>query len=203
MLEIRSVYAVDLEVRQAGERPVISGPFPYNSLAITSNGGRQRKERFAPGAFEYVLRPDQKAREVNFLMGHDLNQPLAARSAGTLELADTPAALSFEATLPAEALQTTWQRDFMLAHNQGLIKGISPGFLMPPKARFPDAELLEPEPGNPGIFIRTIKQAVLAEFSAATRPSYPDTSLEARADDYDDGKQRRYCQLHPEALRWL
>ena len=202
MVETHGVYAVDLEVRQVGERPVISGRFPYNCLATTSNAGRQRKERFAPKAFEFVLRPDQQAREINFLMGHDLNRPLAARSAGTLELADTPAALTFQATLPAEALQTTWQRDFMLAHSQGLIKGISPGFLMPPKARFPDAEILEPEPGNAGIFIRTIKAAVLAELSAATRPSYPDTTLEARAEDYDGG-ERRYWQLHPEALRWL
>ena len=202
MLETRSVYAVDLEVRQVGERPTITGRFPYNSLATTSNTGRRRKERFAPKAFEFVLRPDQLQREVNFLQGHNLSQPLAARSAGTLELADTPAALTFQATLPVLAEQTTWQRDFMLAHSQGLIKGISPGFLMPPRDRFPDAEIDEPEPGNPGIFIRTIKAAVLAELSAATRPIYPDTSLEARAEDYDDGK-RRYWQLHPEALRWL
>ena len=58
MLETRSVYAVDLEVRQVGERPTITGRFPYNSLATTSNTGRRRKERFAPKAFEFVLSPN-------------------------------------------------------------------------------------------------------------------------------------------------
>ncbi len=201
MLETRGVYLdAEIEIRQEGERPVIAGRFPYNSLATVSNTGRRRKERFSPGAFEFVLRPDQRAREVNFLMGHDLNQPLAARSASTLELFDTPEALTFLATLPALAQQTTWQRDFLLAREQGLIRGISPGFLMPPRDRFPDAEIDEPEPGNPGVFIRTIRAAVLAELSAATRPAYPDTTIEARAEDY---QKRPYWQLNREALRWL
>ena len=131
MLETRGVYAVDLEIRQEGERPTITGRFPYNSLATVSNAGRRRKERFSPGAFDYVLRPDQQHREINFLMGHNLNQPLASRSTGTMVLTDSPEALTFRATLPAEGAQTTWQRDFLLAHQQGMIRGVSPGFSSP------------------------------------------------------------------------
>ena len=201
MTDDYAVYAVDLEIRQEGERPIIAGRFPYNSQATISNTGRRRKERFAPGAFEFVLRPDQLTREVNFLMGHDLNRPLAARSAKTLELADSPEALTFQATLPPPNAQTTWQRDFGLAREQGLIRGISPGFLPLPRDRFPNAESDDPEPGNPGVFIRTLKAVVLTELSAASRPAYPDTEIEARADDL--AARRPYWQLHREILRWL
>lgn len=204
MLETRGVYAVDLEVRQEGERPTITGRFPYGSKATVSNSGRRRKEEFSPGAFEYVLRPDQQHREINFLMGHDLSQPLASRSTGTMVLTDSPEALTFRASLPAASAQTTWQRDFLLAHQQGMVRGISPGFLMPPRDRFPDAESTVAEAGNPGVFVRVIKQAVLAEFSAATRPAYPDTSLEARDEESLAGAdRRRYWELNREVLRWL
>ena len=204
MLETRSVYDVELEVRQQGAVPTITGRFPYGSKATVSNAGRRRKEEFSPGSFEYVLRPDQQHREINFLMGHDLNRPLASRSTRTMVLSDSPEALTFTATLPPEGQQTTWQRDFLLAHDQGMIKGISPGYIMPPRAQFPDAETTVPEAGNPGVFVRVLRRVVLAEFSASTRPSYPDTSLEARDEAALEAAQRRpYWELNREVLRWL
>lgn len=45
-----------LELRAVEGRRVISGRFPYNKWAVTSDrgkNGRPRKERFAPGAFQY------------------------------------------------------------------------------------------------------------------------------------------------------
>ena len=128
MLETRGVYAVDLEIRQDGERPVIAGRFPYGGLAII---GARRQERFLPGAFRPGLDVDN--HEVNFLLSHDMARPLASRNAGTLTLADSPEALTFEAVLPPEGGQTTWQRDFMRAHAQGLLRGISPRVQRSPK----------------------------------------------------------------------
>ena len=126
MLETRGVYAVDLEIRQDGERPTIAGRFPYGGLATIAASGRRRRERFSPGAFAPAL--DREAQEINFLLGHDMARPLASRNAGTFTLEDTPEALTFEAVLPPEGEQTTWQRDFLLAHGQGLLRGVSPGF---------------------------------------------------------------------------
>ena len=196
MLETRGVYAVDLEIRQDGERPTIAGRFPYGGLATIAASGRRRRERFSPGAFAPAL--DREAQEINFLLGHDMARPLASRNAGTFTLEDTPEALTFEAVLPPEGEQTTWQRDFLLAHGQGLLRGVSPGFNVLPKVRFPNAEVDEPEPGHPGLFIRTINLAALGEFSAVARPAYRDATLEAR-----DDESRPYWQLDREALRWL
>ena len=193
MLETRGVYAVDLEIRQEGERPVIAGRFPYGGLAII---GARRQERFLPGAFRPGLDVDN--HEINFLLAHDMARPVASRNAGTFTLADTPEALTFEAVLPAEAEQTTWQRDFMLAHSQGLLRGLSPGFNVLPKSMNPKAEAEAANPAIPGTTIRTISAALLGEFSAVTRAAYPDTILEARDDEI-----RHYWQLDREALRWL
>ena len=188
-METRSVYPVDLELRQDGERPIIVGRFPYGGLAII---GTRRQERFMAGAFAATLR--EGGPEINFLLGHDMARPLASRNAGTLEFEDSTEALEFRATLPVAGQQTTWQRDFLLAHGQGLLGGISPGFNV-----FPKSESEAANPSRPGTTIRTIRAALLGEVSAVTRAAYPDATLEAR----DDGPGQRYWQLHPEALRWL
>ena len=192
-MENRSIFPVDLEIRQEGERPVIAGRFPYGGLAII---GARRQETFAPGAFSATLR--EGGPDVHFLLSHDMARPLASRRAGTLAFEDGPDALAFEATLPAESMQTTWQRDFMLAHSQGLLSGLSPGFNVMPKARFPNAESEAANPAFPGTTLRTIRAALLGELSAVTRAAYPETSLEAR-----DDEPRRYWTLNLEALRWL
>ena len=193
-METRSIYAGDLEIRQDGERPVIVGRFPYGGLAVI---GTRRQERFLPGAFKPGLDVDK--HEIHFLLSHDMTRPLASRSAKTLTLADTPDALTFEATLPPDGQQTSWQRDFLLAHGQGLLSGISPGFNVLPKSMNPKAEAEARSLDIPGVSIRTISAALLGEFSAVTRAAYPDTSLEAR----DDEISGPYWQLNREVLRWL
>ena len=177
--EERAVYAVDLEVRQDGQRPVITGRFPYGDMAVISDRGSVRKERFSPHAFRFAI--EDTTREINFLAGHSFQRPLASRRAGTFTLEDRADGVAFEAVLPEESRQPSWVRDFLLAREAGLIGGISPGFRVPPNSAVARAEQLDPEPGNPGVMIRTINQAVLGEFSAVTRPSYQGTELEARA----------------------
>ena len=188
-METRSVYPVDLELRQDGERPVIAGRFPYGGLAII---GTRRQERFMAGAFAATLR--DSGTDINFLLSHDMARPLASRNAGTLVFEDSAEALEFRATLPERDQQTTWQRDFLLAHGQGLLGGLSPGFNV-----FPKSESEASNPALPGTTIRTIRAAMLGEFSAVTRAAYHDATLEARG----DGPAKRYWEIHPEALRWL
>lgn len=63
----------------------------------------------------------------------------------------------------------------------GLIKGVSPGFRVPPKSAVPDAERLVPEPGNPGVMIRKLSALLLYELSLVTRPAYEQSEAELRA----------------------
>ena len=170
----------DLEIRKSGRGGFrVRGRFPYNRTATLSdggrNGGRLRKERFAPRAFSYAIEDD---REIHFLSGHDFGKPLASRKSGSLILEDSDEALTMEATLAAEIEDTTWGRDFISAHRAGLVVGLSPGFRIPPKTAVPDAEVVEEEdPAEGRALIRTINAAVLFEISAVTRPAYEDAAL--------------------------
>jgi HK97 family phage prohead protease len=169
----------DLEVRQLGNRPIIAGKFPYNSLAVLSDRGTVRKEQIMPGAFSFAL-GDPK-REINLLSGHSFDRPLASRSSGTLELKDTERFLEFVATIPPGAERATHVVDALAMIGSGLARGISPGFRVPPADVVPGAERLVPEPGNPGVMIRQLFALLLFELSIVTRPAYPDTEAELRA----------------------
>lgn len=171
--------ASGLEVRQQGKAPVIRGLFPYGALATMADRGKVRKERIMPGAFSYTL--DDPDREVNLLFGHSFDRPLASRANGSLVLRDSDDALTFEATIDPDLLDVTHIRDALAMLAAGLVKGISPGFRVPPKEVVPDNERLDPEPGNPGVFIRTLLQLLLYELSLVTRPAYEASQAELRA----------------------
>lgn len=179
-MERRAIWpAAGLEVRREGKRPRIAGRFPYGSLAVLSDRGKVRKERIMPGAFDFTLTdPDA---EVNLLFGHSFDRPLASRQAGSLVLKDTAKALTFEAIIEPGLEDVTHVRDALTLLGAGLVTGISPGFRVPPKETVPDNERLDPEPGNPSVFIRTLLQLVLYELSLVTRPAYGDSEAELRA----------------------
>ena len=177
--ETRGIYPVELELRAGGR--VIAGAFPYRSMATIASRGRVRKESFSPRAFRYAV--EDPAREINLLSGHDFDKPLASKRNGTLELVDTDTGLIFTAQLPPEGEWTTWQRDAVLSIRNGLFRGISPGFQVPPVSAVRKAEELIPEPGNPGVQIRQIHEAVLIEMSTVTRPAYTETTLDVRSEE--------------------
>ena len=175
----RPVFPISLEIRQDGNSGRrLFGMFRYSQTATMSDRGRVRKERIEPLAFEFALgSPDH---EINLIRGHNFDQPLASKGAGTLILDDTNEGLAFSAALPSEAEQPAYMRDTVLMVQGGLLRGISPGFTIPPPNVVPSAEGLEPEPGNPGVEIRVIRAAVLYELSLVTRPAYPGTEIDAR-----------------------
>ena len=175
-LETRTVWPVELELRQAGRELV--GRFPYGSMATMASRGRIRKERFTPRAFRYSVEDAQ--REVNLLVGHSFDHPLASKLRGSLVLEDNDDALSFRATLPPEGEQPTWMRDAVLSVKGGLMRGVSPGFTVPPASAVAKAEELIPEPGNPGVVIRQVNDAVLYELSLVTRAAYVDSEIDLR-----------------------
>lgn len=153
-----------LELRQQDGGVRLRGRFPYAAEAELAPG---RSERIEPRAFAARI---EAGGEIHLLAGHDFNRPLASREAGTLTLRDTSEALEIEATL---AEGTSWARDFLEAHRAGLIRGLSPGFRVPP-----GGERIERR--GDGI-LRRITSAELFEISAVTLPAYPAAQVEARS----------------------
>ena len=190
MLETRTIFPLeDLELRQRGGGRTLSGRFPYRSRATVRDRGRVRKEMFLQRAFAFAV--EDETREIHLLSGHSFDRPLASKRRGSLRLEDRDDGLRFEADLPEEAEQPSWMRDTVLSLQGGLVGGISPGFSVPPAAAVPNAEELIPEPGNPGVQIRVIRQAVLYELSLVTRPAYEATEVDLRAQNTDPGTVRR------------
>ncbi len=179
MEEPRLVYPISLEIRQDGGARRVFGLFRYGQLATMADRGRVRKERIEPQAFRFAL--DSPDHEINLIRGHNFDQPLASKRAGTLVLDDTDEGLAFSAALPIEAEQPAYMVDTVKMIKGGLLRGISPGFTVPPPNVVPSAEGLEPEPGNPDVSIRVVRAAVLYELSLVTRPAYPGTEIDARA----------------------
>ena len=187
------VWPVNLEVRQEDDgSATVAGSFPYGSTATVADRGRVRKERFARGAFEHSVSGAGANERLDLLVGHDFNRPLASRQAGTLEVQETPDALTFEAALPADAEQPSWMRDALLAAKGGLLQGVSPGFVVPPASVVPDAvSLVAEREVRQEVMIRVIRHAVLFELSLVTRPAYPESAIDVRALDAIFGGGRR------------
>ena len=153
--------ALELRQQQGGVR--LAGRFPYATEAELAPG---RFERFEARAFAERI---EGGGDIHLLAGHDFNRPLASRDAGTLTIRETPEALEFEADLSDG---TSWARDFIAAHQAGLIRGISPGFRVPL-----GGERVERRADG---VLRRITRAQLFELSTVTRPAYPAAQVEAR-----------------------
>ena len=201
------------EVRARGSGRVLSGRFPYGRTATVRSGGRVRKERFKSGSLSWQVREfdkvqaelgalvkdtaaevrealeDELERRNSFLLiGHSYDRAIADMSSGTLKVKHTAAAVEIEAALPDPDRMPSWVRDAVLAVEGGQLRGISPGFQVPAKG----GERLIPEPGNPGVMIREIEDAVAFEYSLVARPAYSGTDVDARADDPAlTGRRRR------------
>lgn len=194
-----------LEVRRSGGSQFLSGSFPLGRQATMRSSGRVRKERFKRGnggsSMSWQFREFQKVqakladdlgaiaddviaeledellkRNTHLLVGHSYDRAVADTLTGNLALTYTDDAVRFSATLPDEDDMPSWIRDAVLGVRGGQIRGVSPGFQVTSKGK----ETLIPEPGNPGVFIREIQDAVVYEFSLVSRPAYSGTELSAR-----------------------
>lgn len=164
----------------------VSGRFPYATETQLAPG---RAERIEARAFAARI---EAGGDITLLSGHDYAKPLASRSAGTLTVTDTDAALIIEARIDTG---TSWAQDFLAAHRAGLIRGLSPGFRVSPGGD-------RVERRGDGL-LRTIRAAELFEVSAVTVPAYPEAQIEARSwqpDSADDPTP--YCGLHRTLNRW-
>ena len=186
----------NLEIRQVGGFRLLVGTFPYNRQATIADRGSVRKEVIGSNAFSFSI--DDPNAKIDLLVGHEFGKPIASRAAGTLVVSNTSEAVSFEATLPSEALTPSWVLDAEKAIANGTMTGLSPGFRVPPKSVVPNAETLHPEPGNPGIQIRRINDAVLREMSVVTNAVYDEAFVEMRAEE-----SNAVLFLPRSVFRWL
>ena len=104
---------------------ILTGRFNYSSTATVRDRGRVRKERFEPRAFRFAI--EDETRQIDILVGHSFDKPLASRKAGTLEIADGDDGVTFEARLPDDP--PSWVIDAERAIAAGLMTGLSPGFV--------------------------------------------------------------------------
>ena len=184
----RPIFEGNFEIRQRGGARILAGIFPYGKAGVMSNRGRVRKESFKSRAFKFAIE-DEPNRRIDLLIGHDFGKPVASRQAGSLVVNDTPDAVRFEATLPDADATPSWVLDVEKSIENGLMTGVSPGFVVPPLSVVRNAETLLDEPGNPGVQIRQINHAVLRELSIVTNPSYEDSLIELRSESEQDDEQ--------------
>lgn len=173
-----------LELRTEGGATRLRASFPYGAQTELASG---RHEVVAPRAFADRI---DAGEDVHLLSGHDYEKPLASRAAGTLTISDTDSALQIEARIDGG---TSWARDFLAAHASGLIRGLSPGFRVPP-----GGERIERR--GDGI-LRTITRAELFELSAVTVPAYPAAQIEARSWETHQDRLPLRGAVHP-LNRW-
>lgn len=172
-----------LEIRKEGGAVRLAGRFPYNAPAVLSDGGRTgkpREEVIASRAFGYRIDTPSGhggKKDIHLLSGHDFGKPIASVRSETLDLTDDDDGVSFTATISEEMQQVSYVRDVLAAIGSGLAVGISPGFRIPPRRVVANPEAFE----EGDTIKRTVKSALLYEFSIVTRPAYPLAQIEARS----------------------
>jgi len=129
------------------------GRFYYGRDYTSRDRGRQRKERYVPGAFGRGLREN---REVLLYLRETGNGAVASTRTGSLVLTDTDDYLEFTVE---DFGSTEAARDFIaLAEDDALEFGVRPLVQVPP---YPDAFTDVPEPGNPDVLIREYRDVIL------------------------------------------
>ena len=123
---------------------------------------------------------NDESHDIDLLRGHNFDNSLASKLGGSLALSETDDELLFDAELPPESIQPSWIVDTVLAVRSGLIRGVSPGFRVPPATVVPNAVELIPDRENPDVMVRRINEAVLFELSLVTRPAYATTEIDVR-----------------------
>ena len=127
----------------------------------------------------HALREAVERRNINVLVGHDFGKPLGDMARGTARFTSNRQAVSFEVDLPDEDLMPTYMLDVLKQIRTNRAGGLSPGFAVTQNGR----QRLIPEPGNPGVSIRQIDDAMLVEMSIVTRPTYAETTIDLRSEN--------------------
>ena len=164
---LTATHTGNLELREAGTTPVLAGRFPYSVPTVLADG---RSEVFDKRAFGGSV---NDGGDIHLLLHHDMDKPMASRSAGSLKLTDSDEALEFEATMSADIRAVGYVSDFLAVLRSGLVGGVSPGFRVNEGGDYVKRV-------SSGL-MRVVKSANLVEISAVTKPAYPAAQIEARS----------------------
>ena len=170
------------ELRATGDRlPVLRGYAAVFNRWSDDLGGFI--EKIEPRAFDATL---ASGRDVLALWNHDSSAVLGRQSAGTLEVGTDAEGLWFEVRPPA----TQIGRDAVTLVRRGDVKGCSFAFRVGPDGDTwgQDARAR---------VTRVIRECTLVEISVCAFPSYPQTTVSARA----KAAARRQPQRRPTAKR--
>jgi uncharacterized protein len=174
-METRTFEVEGLELREADgqAQPTITGyaiVFNSWSVVMSSERGRQFRERFAPGAFDRWL---GSAPDIRALWNHNSDFPLGRTRNGTLRVQKDGAGIRFELDPPA----TSWGADAVASIRRGDVSGVSFEF---GTKRDGSSDVWE-KPGPDGVAFRTVLDADLYEISPVVFPAYPASNLAVRS----------------------
>ncbi len=160
-----------VEARVKGRK--ISGTIPYGQTETVRNSGSVRKERIAPGAFTYSL--EDSEQEIIAQVGSAPAHILGSKKAGSLKLDDSPVSLNVSID---NVVGTSYGDDFLKQMASGQFAlGVRPLYRIEGvENAFSDS----PEPGHPGVMIRTVNNAVLYGVSFVHRKRKGDFSAVER-----------------------
>ena len=189
----RGTYPQPVEVRRDGRG--IRGSFSYGKDRVISNRARVRKQRVAPGAFAYNLKRWSELQQelsealekgiargaqdaiqdrldltpdVVLVAGVKYDGAIGSMKARSVTFKDTPSALEFEAP---DITGTEAGRELLTRIESGQLRmGVVPIFALPPEDAVDGPVVtLEPEDGNPEVFVEVIHQALLTSVSILNR----------------------------------
>ena len=149
---------------------VIRGRIPYRSRSADMGF----VEELAPGCFAASLKAGGFQGDVICRQEHDSRLLLGRRSAGTLRLQDTPAALTYECDLP----ETTAGMDCAQSCARGDLIATSFSFVVEDPERDEDW-IIEAD----GTLHRTIRRASILECSPVAQPAYPAATVTVERND--------------------
>ncbi len=178
--------STELRIDQLG----ISGRINYEALAVIGMGqdadpaaqnaerrrGSTRKRRIARNAFGRTLRIPRN--EVNLTLGKSLDQTIATRSSGALQLRETAQGVEFRVSgerIPS----TSWARDWFTQATSGSTSpSAAPGYQIPAGG----SRLVEERPGDPDRMIEVVTEARLTSIELLQRPVKVDVGSASWAD---------------------
>lgn len=161
----------------AGQAMRVSGiAARYNNPTVVQQGRVAFREVLLPGAFRKAVYGKQ---DTAFLINHDPNKLLGRVSSGTLRLQDTSEGLSFECDFP----DTEAAREAYASIKRGDLHGCSFGFSTEPD----DSTWVTDRANGKAVAIRKIHNvSALNDVSAVTFPAYPNTSVNARSQEFEN-----------------
>jgi HK97 family phage prohead protease len=177
--ETRIVRGEVRAVGAAGKAMRVSGiAARYNNPTVIKLARSSFKEILLTGAFRKVV---AAKHDTAFLINHDANKLMGRVSSGTLRLRDTSEGLEFDVDFP----DTEEARSAYASIQRGDMHGCS--FQFATETGDDEWSLDRAAADGKAVAVRKIRNvATLDDVSAVTFPAYPNTSVSARSQEFEN-----------------